>query len=155
MSRLRLAATLSLLSIAALSGCANMYSSESAAVYSKSDMRQIHEVEYGKVLDVKMVKMEGDKSDLLTLGGTALGGIAGSSVGQGRGSAAGAVIGAIAGGAAGNAIGKGSGRTAYELTVQTDKGRTISIVQEADVPISDGQRVKILTGNGTARVLPM
>ena len=56
MSRLRFATTLSLLSIAALSGCANMYSSESAAVYSKSDMRQIHEVEYGKVLDVKMVK---------------------------------------------------------------------------------------------------
>ena len=155
MSRLRFATTLSLLSIASLSGCANMYSSESAAVYSKSDMRQIHEVEYGKVLDVKMVKMEGDKSDLLTLGGTALGGIAGSSVGQGRGSAAGAVIGAMVGGMAAQSMQRGATKDAYELTVQTDKGRTISIVQEADVPISAGQRVKILTGNGTARVLPM
>ncbi|MFC3531854.1 glycine zipper 2TM domain-containing protein [Vogesella facilis] len=148
-------ATLTLLSVALLGGCANMYGSESAAVYSKSDMRQIQEVEYGKVLDVKVVKMEGDKNDLLTLGGTALGGIAGSSIGQGRGSAAGAVIGAMVGGVAAQSMQRGATKDAYELTIHTDKGRTISIVQEADVAISVGQRVKVITGNGTARVLPM
>ncbi|SCK17226.1 glycine zipper 2TM domain-containing protein [Vogesella sp. LIG4] len=155
MSRLRLTATLSLLSVALLAGCTSMYGSDSAAVYSQSDMRQIHDVEYGKVLDVKSVRMEGSKNDLLTLGGTALGGIAGSSVGQGKGSAAGAIVGAMIGGVAAEGMQRGSSKAAYELTIQTDKGRTISIVQEADVPISAGQRVKILSGNGTARVLPM
>ncbi|WP_174875718.1 glycine zipper 2TM domain-containing protein [Vogesella oryzae] len=149
------ATSLTLLSVALLAGCANMYNSDSAAVYSKSDMRQIHEVEYGKILDVKNVKMEGDKNDLLTLGGTALGGIAGSSIGQGRGSAAGAVLGAMVGGMATQSMQRGATKDAYELTVQTDKGRTISIVQEADVPLSVGQRVKIITGNGTARIMPM
>jgi len=84
-----------MLAVAALTGCAT--SSDSAQVYSKGQMRQIHEVEYGKILDIKNVKMEGDKNDLLTLGGTALGGLAGSNIGKGSGSVAGAIVGAMAG----------------------------------------------------------
>lgn len=142
-----------ILTMVALTGCAT--SSDSAQVYSKGQMRQMHEVEYGKILDIKNVKMEGDKNDLLTLGGTALGGLAGSNIGKGSGSVAGAIVGAMAGGLASEAVQRNNTKNAYELTVQMEKGRTVSIVQEADVVLTVGQRVKVITGGGTARVLPM
>lgn len=138
-----------------LSGCAATSSSDSAAVYSKSQMRQVQEVQYGKLVDVQRVKMEGSKNDLLTMGGTALGGLAGSNVGKGSGAAAGAIVGAMIGGLSAEAIQRNNTKEAYELTVKLDNGKTISIVQEADVPLSAGQRVKVLSGGGSARVLPM
>lgn len=137
-----------------LTGCAGMGSSDSAQVYSKSQMRQMHQVEFGRILDVKVVKMEGNTNDLLTLGGTALGGLAGSNIGKGSGAVAGSIVGAMIGGMSAEAAQRNNTKDAYELTVKLDSGKTVSIVQEADVPLATGQLVKVLTGGGSARVLP-
>ncbi|WP_024303408.1 glycine zipper 2TM domain-containing protein [Pseudogulbenkiania sp. MAI-1] len=137
-----------------LAGCAT---SDSAAVYSKGQMRQAQSVEFGTVVSVRNVLMEGDNNELLTLGGAALGGIAGSTIGHGRGAAAGTIAGALAGGFGTQAAQRSLGtKNALEITVKLDRsGRMLSIVQEADIPFAVGQRVRVLTGAGYDRVAPM
>ncbi|MDN0076344.1 glycine zipper 2TM domain-containing protein [Crenobacter sp. SG2303] len=137
-----------------LAGCTT---SDSAAVYSKSQMRQAQNVEFGTVVSVQNVKMEGENNELLTVGGAALGGLAGSEVGHGNGSIAGAIVGALAGGFGTKAIQHSAGtKPALEITVKLDRtGHMISIVQEADIPFVAGQRVRVLTGGGNDRVSPM
>lgn len=138
----------------ALTGCST---SDSARVYSKDQMRQVQTVELGTVISVTPVKMEGESNELVNLGGVALGGLAGSNIGKGTGAAAGAIVGAIAGGLATGSAQRSLGtKNAYEITVQLDRGsRTISIVQEADVVLQPGQRVRVLSGGGNDRVLPL
>jgi len=137
-----------------LAGCAT---SDSATVYSKGQMRQAQNVELGTVVSVQNVRMEGENNEFLTMGGAALGGLAGSKIGQGNGSIAGAVVGALAGGFGANAAQRGMGtKPALEVTVKLDRtGRMISIVQDADIPLAAGQRVRVLTGGGNDRVVPM
>ena len=84
-----------------------------------------------------------------------VGGIGGSTIGGGRGSAVAAVIGAVAGGLLGAATEEGITRTqGVEITVREDDGNLRAYVQE----VSEGQifrvgdRVRILTVNGTSRV---
>jgi outer membrane lipoprotein SlyB len=141
-------------SLGLLAGCAT---SDSAAVYSKSQMRQAQNVELGTVVSVQNVKTEGENNELLTLGGAALGGLAGSKVGQGNGAIAGAIVGALAGGFGTSAAQRGVGtKPALEVTVKLDRtGNMLSIVQEADIPLAAGQRVRVLTGGGNDRVVPM
>lgn len=137
-----------------LAGCAT---SDSAAVYSKGQMRQAQHVEFGTVVSVQNVLMEGQNNELLTLGGAALGGIAGSTIGHGRGAAAGTIAGALAGGFGTQAAQRSLGtKNALEITVKLDRsGRMLSIVQEADIPFAVGQRVRVLTGAGYDRVAPL
>lgn len=135
-----------------LSGCAN----DSAMVYSQNQMRQAQTVQIGTVVSVHNVKMEGSNNGLLTLGGAALGGLAGSHLGSGsKANAAGAIVGALAGGYATDAAQKGMGtKNALEITVKLDSGRMISIVQDPDVQLVAGQRVRVLSGGGNDRVVP-
>ncbi|OHX20652.1 glycine zipper 2TM domain-containing protein [Chromobacterium sphagni] len=142
---------IALLSAGALSGCAT---SDSAAVYSKGQMRQAQTVQFGTVISAQNVKMEGQNNELLTLGGAALGGLAGSNIGGGKGQIAGGIVGALAGGYGAKAAQEALGKNALEITVKLDTGRVISIVQEADIPFSPNQRVKVLSGGGNDRVVP-
>lgn len=135
-----------------LAGCAMPGSS--AGVYSKDQMGQAQTVEFGRITSVQKVKVQGDNNPLITMGGTALGGLAGSNVGKGSGAVAGAIVGAMAGGLATQSIQQNMTQEALELTVELDKGRTISVVQAADVPFTVGQRVRVLTGGGSTRVTP-
>ncbi|MBI3144011.1 MAG: glycine zipper 2TM domain-containing protein [Pseudogulbenkiania sp.] len=137
-----------------LAGCAT---SDSAAVYSKGQMRQAQSVEFGTVVSVQNVLMEGQNNEILTLGGAALGGLAGSNIGHGRGAAAGTIVGALAGGFGAQAAQRNLGtKNALEITVKLDRsGRMISIVQEADIPFAAGQRVRVITGAGNDRVAPL
>jgi len=136
-----------------VTGCAT---SDSTMVYSQGQMRQMQQVHFGTVLSVTHVKMEGTNNELYTLGGAALGGMAGNQIGQGRGSTAGAIVGALAGGAAALAAQRQlSSKNALQITIRLDDGRAISVVQEADVPFVAGQRVQVLTGGGTDRVMPI
>jgi outer membrane lipoprotein SlyB len=141
------------LGAAALTGCAD----NSAMTYNQSQMQRAQSVQLGTVVSVQQVKVKGDSNALLTLGGAALGGLAGSNIGGGsRGSAAGAVVGAMAGGYGAQAAQKNlGGKNALEITVKLDSGQTISIVQGADTPIVNGQRVRVLTGAGADRVVPL
>jgi outer membrane lipoprotein SlyB len=88
--------------------------------------------------------------------GGALGGVAGSTIGGGRGSVLAAIGGGLLGAMAGNAVENRMGtRQGLEITVRLDNGETRVIAQEADVAISTGQRVRLISGNGPTRVVPM
>jgi outer membrane lipoprotein SlyB len=41
------------------------------------------------------------------------------------------------------------------VTVRLDNGETRVIAQAADVPLAVGQRVRLISGNGPTRVVPM
>lgn len=129
-------------------------SSRSGEVYSRDQARKTHTVQLGTVELVKSVKIEGTKTPLGTLAGAAAGGALGSTIGSGSGKTVAVVLGAIAGGAAGSAVEEqATKKDGLEITVKLDNGKVISVVQEADIPFSVGERVRILKGpDGTTRV---
>jgi outer membrane lipoprotein SlyB len=134
-----------------LSGCP---ASMSGGAYSRDQARQAQDVQLGYVESVRQVMIEGTKSGVGTLGGAALGGVAGSTIGQGRGQVAGAIGGAVVGGLVGSAIEENATRQpGLEITVRLDSGRMVSVTQAADQPFYRGDRVRVLTSyDGTARV---
>jgi outer membrane lipoprotein SlyB len=137
--------------VAAMIGCA---SSRSGEVYSRDQARQVQTLEYAIVESVKSVTIEGTKTALGTSAGGVAGGLLGSTVGSGTGRTVATVIGALVGAAVGTAAEEGATRKpALEIVVRKDNGLTIVVVQEADVMMSPGDRVRIITaGDGTTRV---
>ncbi len=147
---MKISHTLIVLMAIAAAGCST---SNSGDVYTREQTRQVQTVKMGVVEGVRLVKIEGTKSPVGTVGGAAVGGIAGSSVGQGKGSMIGAVVGAVAGGLAGSALEEGVTRKdGVEITVKLDSGTMLAIVQEADEKFSPGDRVRVLEGGGVTRV---
>jgi outer membrane lipoprotein SlyB len=134
-----------------ITGCA---SSRSGQVYSRDHARQAQTVETGTVESVKEVTIEGTKTPVGTVAGGVAGGVLGSTVGGGSGSKVATVIGALAGAALGTAAEEGITRKpGLEIIVKKDNGQTIVVVQEADVMIDAGDRVRIITAaDGTTRV---
>ncbi len=132
-------------------GCA---SSRSGQVYSRDEARQVQTVENGTVESVKQVLIEGTKTPIGTAAGGVAGGVLGSTVGSGSGKTVATVIGALAGAAAGTAAEEGITRKqGLEIIVRKDNGQTIVVVQEADMIINPGDRVRIITApDGTTRV---
>ncbi|MFN2436674.1 MAG: glycine zipper 2TM domain-containing protein [Desulfotignum sp.] len=132
-------------------GCA---SSRSGEVYSRDHARQAQTVMYGTVDSVKYVTIEGTKTPVGTAAGGVAGGVLGSTVGGGSGRTVATVIGALAGAAAGTAAEEGITRKpGLEIVVTKDTGTTIVVVQEADVKLYPGDRVRIITAaDGTTRV---
>lgn len=135
-----------------LGGCASNLGGD---VYTRDQARTVQTVRMGTVESVRAVQIEGTKTVVGPAAGAAVGGIAGSTIGGGRGSAVATVIGAVAGGMAGAAAEEGiTRRQGVEITVREDDGQLRAYVQE----VSDGQlfapgdRVRILTVNGTSRV---
>jgi outer membrane lipoprotein SlyB len=143
--------SIALLSGLLVGGCA---SSMSGSAYSREQARQAQDVKLGIVQSVRNVQIEGTKSNVGTLGGAALGGVAGSTIGGGRGQIAGAIGGAILGGIAGAATEEAiTRRPGLEITVRLDNGKMMAVTQEADEAFSPGERVQVLTSyDGTARV---
>ena len=146
------ASLMAVVAVAALSGCA---SSLSGGAYSRDQARVAQEVEYGRVEAVRVVAIEGTKSNIGTGAGAFGGGVGGSGIGSGSttrtvGALAGAIIGGMAGAAAEEGITRQDG---LEITVRLDSGRTIAVVQAADVQFRPGDRVRVLYGrDGTTRV---
>jgi outer membrane lipoprotein SlyB len=141
-------------SSAVLTGCAN--SSLTGDTYSQSDARKVQQVEYGSVLSVKPVVIEGDREGLVgNLGGTIIGGVAGNSVGGGNGQAIATAVGAIVGGIIGQTSEeKLTRKQGQEITIKMDTGKTISVVQEVKDKafFVANDRVKLLKLNGVTRV---
>ncbi|MEW6764379.1 MAG: glycine zipper 2TM domain-containing protein [Pseudomonadota bacterium] len=141
-----------IVALAALSGCA---SSLSGAAYSRDQARVAQEVEYGRVEAVRVVAIEGTKSNIGTGAGAIAGGVAGANIGSGSttrtvGALAGAIVGGMAGAAAEEGLTRQDG---LEITVRLDSGRVIAVVQAADVVFRPGDRVRVLHGHdGTTRV---
>lgn len=142
-------------SVALVSGCANRSASSSVYSYDQAQREQI--VRTGTVTGVRPITIENDKSSGAgLLAGGALGGVAGNAVGGGTGRAIATVGGAILGALAGNAVENRVGTTSgLEITVRLDNGETRVVAQAADVPISVGQRVQVVSGNGPTRITPM
>lgn len=141
--------------LVAVSGLAtSCVSSRSAQVYSRDQALQEMRVNYGTVQSVRAVQIEGTKSGIGAVGGGVTGGVLGSMVGGGRGRVLGAVVGALGGAAVGAVAEEGlTKKNAYEITVELDTGEILSVVQEADLQFSPGERVRVLRANdGTSRV---
>jgi len=136
----------------ALSGCMSTLSGDS---YSREEARRVQTVEYGQIVALRPVVLEGTKTPIGTIAGAAIGGIAGSAVGQGKGSDIAAVVGAVAGGIAGASVEEAATRSqAVEITVKTQRGDTIAIVQQtsAQDDFKVGDSVRLLSSGGTTRV---
>lgn len=138
--------------ILVLTGC---QSSLRGDTYSRSDARTVQTVRMGTIESLRPVKIEGTKTPIGAAAGTAVGGIAGSSIGGGKGSYVAAVIGAVAGGLLGALAEEGLTRAeGVEITVREDDGSLRAYVQEVEPNqiFRVGERVRILTVNGTSRV---
>ncbi|NQD91576.1 glycine zipper 2TM domain-containing protein [Pseudomonas sp. CrR25] len=136
----------------ALGGCA---SSLTGDTYSRDEARSVQTVRLGTIESLRPVKIEGTKTPIGAGAGAVVGGVAGSGVGGGRGSAVAAVIGAVAGGLLGAAAEEGLTRTqGVEITVREDDGTMRAYVQEVEENqiFRVGERVRILSVNGTSRV---
>ena len=137
-----------------LTGCVSGLEGSS---YSRSEARQIQQVEFGAVLSTKPVIIEGQRTDWGELSGVIIGGIAGSSVGEGKGQQIATTLGAIGGAVAASVVEEKATRVqGLELTVKMDSGKILSIVQEVDEinQFQKGQRVRVLMQGSLARVSP-
>lgn len=135
-----------------LTGCVN---SLSGNTYSRNEARQVQQVKYGIVESVVPVVIEGTSGVVGGATGAVVGGIVASNIGGGRGKDIATVLGAVAGGIAGKQVEENVTRSqGQEITVRLDNGNLISIVQEVgDGPMfRSGDRVRVLSGSGSARV---
>ena len=147
------AISISLLTLG-LTGCV---SGLQGSTYSRSEARQVQEVEFGTVLSTNPVVIEGKQSGAGQLPGAIIGGVAGSSVGEGKGQQIFTILGAVGGAVVGSMIEEQATRTqGLELTIKMDSGKPLSIVQEVDNVnvFREGQRVRVLTQGALARVSP-
>ena len=146
--------TVAVVSVLALAGCAG---SMSGNTYSRERAQKVQTVEYGQVLEVRQIQIEGTKSGIGALAGGALGGALGSGIGKGAGTTIAVVGGAIAGAAAGAATEEAvTKQPGLEITVRLDTGQTLSLVQGMDPPVSVGDRVKLMRNpDGSARAIPV
>ena len=136
---------------ALLAGCANP--APSGNVYRTYQTQNEQVVRTGTVESVRNVVIVNPDSGVGTVGGAALGGLAGSTVGHGRGSAAAGIVGAIAGGVLGQRAEAGvNNRPGFEITVRLDSGELRAITQSADELFRPGERVRLLSNGYMTRV---
>jgi outer membrane lipoprotein SlyB len=124
-----------------------------SADYRGYQTRTEQSVRFGVVETIRPVRIDAPNTGVGTATGAVLGGLAGNTVGGGYGQTAAAVAGAVIGGIIGSHIeadaNKGQG---IEITVLLDGGQYIAVVQEADEAFRVGDRVRIVSGQGTTRV---
>jgi outer membrane lipoprotein SlyB len=135
----------------ALTGCVGP--SNSSSVYSSRQAMGEQSVRMGVVESIRNVVIDNGQSGVGTLGGAALGGLAGNTIGKGNGSIAGAIGGAIVGGVVGSNIEQSvNNKPGLEITVKLDNGSLVAITQAADEPFNIGDRVRLLSNGRTTRV---
>lgn len=138
-----------------IAGCATQSASSQVYTYDQAQREQV--VRYGTVESVRPISIRTDRtSGIGAASGAAMGGVAASSIGGGRGKILATMGGALLGGIAGDTVEDRVQRSqGLEITVRMDNGETRVIAQEADVPISAGQRVQVISGAGPVRVSPI
>ena len=142
-------------SAAVLAGCAHDTASSSVYSYGQAQREQV--VRLGTVQSVRPVTIQQDRtSGAGVVAGGALGGVAGSTVGGGTGRTLATIGGGLLGAFAGDRIEHAAGKTrGLEIVILLDNGETRVVAQADDVPISAGQRVRLISGGGPTRVVPM
>ena len=133
------------------------YSSLRPEVVDRSDSQKMQTVIFATVVSINQVILSGD-GDTGALTGAIIGGMAGTSVTDSKTeSNISGVLGALAGSAVGSKIGDAATRkTAIELLLDLDSGKTVSIIQEeGNYSFDINQRVKIIQNKGKSRVMPL
>lgn len=141
-----------LLAVAAaslLGGCA----STSGPVYPRGQAQSAWDVREGRIVDLEAATIEGRRTSVGRVGGGLIGYEAGRTVGQGAGSRIAGAVGAVAGAVAGEAVEERATRKpAYAITVELDGGRVLQVIQPDDQRFAVGERVRVYTRGGQARV---
>jgi outer membrane lipoprotein SlyB len=136
--------------VAALSGCGPSYSPDT---YSANAVQQANKVEQGVIVGVRDVAVSA-AGTVGTVTGAAAGGIAGSQAVPSPVSAFTALGGSLVGGIAGSAVEHTSAdTTAFEYIVRKANGDLVSVTQKDKTPLALGQKVLVIAGN-QARVVP-
>ncbi|MDL2316760.1 glycine zipper 2TM domain-containing protein [Desulfovibrio sp. OttesenSCG-928-A18] len=131
-------------------GCA----SRGGLTYTEGEVRQVQSILYGTVQDVQQVTVDQDPSLFGAGVGGVVGGVLGSLLGSGGGrtlaTLGGAAIGALGGAAVESGV---RSYKATQITVNTDNGKTLIIVQGNDEFFVRGDRVRvIINDDGQGRV---
>lgn len=109
----------------------------------------VEEVEMGRVEGVRDVLIEATKTPMGRRPSVIVGGGIGSGGHSGIGIGVGTVLGGWGGAGAGESVTRQAG---YEITVRLDSGRLVAVTQTAEESFRAGDRVRVLTGKGGARV---
>lgn len=140
-----------------LAGCVND-NSLSGDVYTASEAKQVQNVTYGTIVNVRQVQIQGgDDSNVIgALGGAVLGGFLGNTVGGGTGRSLATAAGAVAGGVAGQGVqGAMNKSQGVELEIRKDDGSSIMVVQkQGNSRFAAGQRVALATNGRQVTVSP-
>ena len=136
-----------------LSGC---MSDLTGSNYDRGEARSMQSVQFGEIVEIEQVKLDGSQSGLGAVAGAATGGVAGSAVGGGKGKSLATIAGVVAGGLLGNYAEKNVTKSnGLNLTIRLDNGSYVSVVQQLEQGNSFrlGDRVKVLSQGRTSRVL--
>ncbi len=135
--------------LAALNGCGPNYSPDT---YASNAVQQANKVEQGVIVGVRNVGVSA-AGTVGTVTGAAAGGIAGAQAGAGPVSALTALGGSLVGGLAGSAVEHASADTAaFEYIVRKTNGELVSVTQKDKAPLTIGTHVLVIAGN-QARVV--
>jgi len=130
--------------------------SASGQVYPRYDTRTAYDVEYGEVVAVRQVEIEGYATFIGRWGGAVVGEAIGGNVNTSSRSTrrVARAVGGVAGAVIGEAIEREvTSEVGLEITVFLDSGGTIAVVQAADILFAPGDEARILFGpEGSARV---
>jgi outer membrane lipoprotein SlyB len=133
-----------------LAGCGPNYSPDT---YSAAAVQQANKVEQGVVVGVRNVGVTASGT-VGTVTGAAAGGIAGSQAAPSPLSAFTALGGSLVGGIAGSAVEHATAdTTAFEYIVRKANGELVSVTQKDKTPLALGQKVLVIAGT-QARVVP-
>ncbi|WP_087108993.1 glycine zipper 2TM domain-containing protein [Parendozoicomonas haliclonae] len=124
--------------------------------YDRLEARSMQTVQFGEIVEIELVRVDGTQSGVGALTGAAVGGIGGSTIGGGKGKSLATIAGAVAGGVLGNyAERKATETMAINMTVQLENGSYISVVQQEEPGNSYrvGDRVKVLSQGSSSRVV--
>ena len=150
----RLATGVLLVTTLMLGGCLKELTGSN---YDRYETRSLQTVQFGEIIEIEMVKVDGTESGVGSVAGAATGGIAATHIGGGRGRLLATIAGAVTGGVLGNlAERKMTETSALNITVRLESGGYVSVVQQAEGSSSFqiGDRVKVMTqGNRGSRVV--
>ena len=129
-------------------------STKTTKSYNDGDVRQLHGVYTGTVLDATDITVTEDPSLVGPIVGGVAGGVVGSFFGAGTGNALAVLGGAAAGAMIGGAEDMGQRKyPALQLTIELENGGTVMVVQAHDDYFVRGDRVRmVITGENRARI---
>lgn len=133
-----------------LSACAP---TNTNTTHSAAEIGRTAQISYGTIVSMRGVVVQNRSTGAGTLGGAAIGGVAGSFIGRNdvRGNILGAVGGAIVGGLVGTAVeSSASTGQAVEFIIQEDNAAApISVVQTNELNFLPGERIVLSRGART------